>query len=88
MSKGRLPQDAPWLKGWVTMPQLADMLRTSRASVHKHMLAGDYETLTKLGERPFYIIRESEAFKLVEAREGRLAYADQKRQATNGVVPV
>lgn len=61
-----LPENAPRLAGYISMPQLATALGVSRQSVHKRMMSGEFESIRTVGDRPSYIISEEEAEELIE----------------------
>jgi predicted DNA-binding transcriptional regulator AlpA len=61
----------PQVRDWVTGPQAAELLGISRSAVHKKMMEGEFNTLHRLGERPYLVVLRSEVEqKSVERREG------------------
>ncbi len=71
--------DAPPLKGWITLIELAERLRITRQAVHQHAENGRIQTLHRVGhERPVWVMRESEIpelrRRLDQARPGPARY--------------
>lgn len=61
------PATVPQLKDWMTLPEVAQMLGTSRQAMDKRMRRGAFKTLHSLGQpgqRAIYVIKRAEAEKL------------------------
>ena len=78
-----LSPDAPHLKGWLTLPQVATALSVTRQAVHKMVRAEKFETIHRLGDeiRPFYVVSAVEVQKIAVARQERAKEREEITQS-------
>jgi hypothetical protein len=62
-------RQVPVLEGWITLPEAAEDLGISRARVHQMAQEEKLTTVSQLGRRPVYIVREVEIRRIKEERQ-------------------
>lgn len=62
-------RQVPVLEGWITLPEAAEDLGISRARVHQMAQEEKLTTVSQLGRRPVYIVREAEIRRIKEERQ-------------------
>ena len=62
-------ESLPEIRDWVTPSQAAEILGITRSAVHKKMMQREFQSVHRLGERPYLVILRSEVERLKASRQ-------------------
>jgi hypothetical protein len=76
-------ESLPEIRDWVTPSQAAEILGITRSAVHKKMTQREFQSVHRLGERPYLVILRSEVERLKARRKTTPASGTPYAQCTN-----